>query len=189
MVRTCCKCREEFPKELFVQKKNGELTLRCIACLKEDGVIICSHTLLKVNCKHCSVSCMHKKEITSCRMCSDPVPILVHKMVCNSLERDKRKDQFDADNCVDYEHVLGLIQEAEKKCHYCQCQLQYITYKDDLASLERLTNSLGHLKGNCVISCLKCNRLGVGEKIVRGVRAKYVPGSRTFLVLIGKLKI
>ena len=35
--------------------------------------------------------------------------------------------------------------------------LQYTEYRNDLATIERLDNSIGHIKSNCVLCCFKCN--------------------------------
>ena len=164
---TCIRCHQEFPTKSFALRFNGERTLRCIDCLRKNGVIICEHNLITSLCTNCSMFCKHKREITECRFCSNPIPIIARTMVNNNLTRDKQKGMYDAKNCVNYEHVLELIQVAQGSCYYCKCSLQYQTYADNLGSLERLTNSLGHVKGNCVIACWKCNRTHVGEKIVR----------------------
>ena len=47
---------------------------------------------------------------------------------------------------------------------YCKVNLQYTEYQDDLASIERLDNSIGHIKSNCVLCCLKCNKSNKSEK-------------------------
>ena len=49
--------------------------------------------------------------------------------------------------------------EEYPRCIWCNCNLQYIDYKHDLATIERLSNSIGHLAGNCVICCLFCNKV------------------------------
>ena len=41
---------------------------------------------------------------------------------------------------------------------------KYTEYQDDLASIERLDNSIGHIKSNCVLCCLKCNKSNKSEK-------------------------
>ena len=60
-----------------------------------------------------------------------------------------------------------------KQCYYGDCKdadglgpvnLQYTEYQDDLASIERLDNSIGHIKSNCVLCCLKCNKSNKSEK-------------------------
>lgn len=171
-LRTCIKCYVKLPKESFTRRCNGDLTHRCIECLKEDGAPICPHNLIKHFCGDCSELCEHERDITTCKLCRDPIPIIVHNMVQSNLLRDKKTGLYDADNCVDEDHVLELIWIAQGSCYYCKCSLQYQTYANNLASLERLTNKLGHVKGNCVIACLQCNRTGVGEKIKRGPTKK-----------------
>lgn len=190
LLRKCVKCIKSLPKESFALRVNGERTLRCIECLKEDEVEICHHNLIKTLCTDCSEFCEHERDITTCKLCCDPIPIIVRNMVRWNLQNDKQKGMYDAVNCVDEDHVLELIWIAQGSCYYCKCSLQYIHKQDNLASLERLTNSLGHVKGNCVISCLKCNRTGVGEKIVRRPtkkRALQVADPLTFFEKVEKI--
>ena len=44
--------------------------------------------------------------------------------------------------------------------------LQYTEYQDDLATIERLDNSIGHIKSNCVLCCLKCNNLKKSNNLI-----------------------
>ena len=39
-----------------------------------------------------------------------------------------------------------------------------IEFKDDLATIERKDNSIGHIKSNCVIACMKCNKMKLSNK-------------------------
>lgn len=34
-----------------------------------------------------------------------------------------------------------------------------------VATIERLDNSIGHIKSNCVICCLRCNQMNKSDKI------------------------
>jgi hypothetical protein len=186
ILRRCIKCQEQFYKESFARRFNGERTSRCIKCLKEDGCDICPHNLIKLYCRNCSEFCEHERDITTCKLCCDPIPIIVKNMVHWNLQNDKKKGIYDADNCVDEDHVLELIWIAQGNCYYCKCSLQYVIKTDNLASLERLTNKLGHVKGNCVIACLKCNRAGVGEKIERRPTKKRIPNIREVISKMSK---
>jgi len=40
-----------------------------------------------------------------------------------------------------------------------------VEYQDNLATVERIDNSIGHIKSNCVICCLKCNTMRKSNKI------------------------
>lgn len=191
LLRKCSKCIKSLPKESFARTFNGERTRRCIECLKEDEVEICHHNLIKTLCRDCSEFCEHERDITTCKLCRDPIPIIVRNMVHWNLQHDKKKGIYDDVNCVDEDHVLELIWIAQGSCYYCKCSMQYIHKQNDLATLERLTNSLGHVKGNCVIACWKCNRTGVGEKIVRRPTKKRAVQNETqpltFLEMVKKI--
>ena len=72
---------------------------------------------------------------------------------------------YDADRFIDKCFLKGLIEDY-KQCYYgdCEVNLQYTEYRNDLASIERLDNSIGHIKSNCVLCCLKCNKMNKSEK-------------------------
>jgi hypothetical protein len=83
-------------------------------------------------------------------------------MIRASKQADKKHDRFDGANFIDYEFVLNLIQRSEDQCYYCSCELQYLERCDNMGTIERLDNAIGHVKGNCVIACFKCNMTYVG---------------------------
>ena len=72
---------------------------------------------------------------------------------------------YDADRFIDKCFMEGLVEDY-KQCYYgdCEVNLQYTEYQDDLATIERLDNSIGHIKSNCVLCCLKCNLSKKSEK-------------------------
>ena len=65
---------------------------------------------------------------------------------------------YDADRFIDKCFLKGLVEDY-KQCYYgdCEVNLQYKEFQNDLATIERLDNSIGHIKSNCVLCCLKCN--------------------------------
>ena len=81
-------------------------------------------------------------------------------MITHSRTKDKKLNIYDADRFIDKCFLEGLVEEY-KFCYYkdCNIELQYVEYQDDLATIERLDNTTGHTKNNCVISCLKCNHM------------------------------
>jgi hypothetical protein len=54
--------------------------------------------------------------------------------------------------------------EEYPNCYYCECELQYVLYQSDMATIERIDNELGHIKSNCVLACRDCNLGRVGSK-------------------------
>jgi hypothetical protein len=73
---------------------------------------------------------------------------------------------LDIVNFIDKEFCQLLIEESGDKCCYCECDLEYINYGDSLISIERIDNSIGHIKSNVKISCLSCNLKKVGNNAV-----------------------
>ncbi|GMF30019.1 unnamed protein product [Phytophthora lilii] len=50
------------------------------------------------------------------------------------------------------EHLNSLLPKQKYLCGLCYCQLTA-----DTASADRISNNLGHIDGNILISCVKCN--------------------------------
>ena len=100
-----------------------------------------------------------------CKKCSDPVKVSIKQWIFKSRQYDKKRNIYDADRFIDKCFLEGLIEDY-KQCYYgdCEVNLQYTEYQDDLASIERLDNSIGHIKSNCVLCCLKCNKMNKSEK-------------------------
>jgi hypothetical protein len=85
-------------------------------------------------------------------------------MIRSSVQKDKKRNHYDKANFIDYNHILNLIKQADDRCYYCSCKLQYINHSNNLGTIERLDNTIGHVKGNCAIACLRCNVKKVGDK-------------------------
>ena len=129
-------------------------------CRECKGSQICPHNKRKPRCKECvgSQICPHKRIKQTCKKCSDPVKVSIKQWIFKSRQYDKKRNIYDADRFIDKCFLEGLIEDY-KQCYYgdCEVNLQYTEYQDDLASIERLDNSIGHIKSNCVLCCLKCN--------------------------------
>jgi len=104
---------------------------------------ICKHNIHKSQCKYC---------------CNDPVRLTIKNMIYSSKKADKKFDRYDPVNFIDYCFVENLLDDYTH-CYYqdCKVELQIMERTDNMATIERLDNSLGHIKSNCVICCLKCN--------------------------------
>jgi hypothetical protein len=79
-------------------------------------------------------------------------------MIMSAKQNDIKYNRYDANNHIDY-CFLEMLSEEYTHCYWsdCKVELQYIDYADNLATVERLDNSVGHIKSNCVLACLKCN--------------------------------
>jgi len=79
-------------------------------------------------------------------------------MIRGSKHKDKKFNRYDPVNFIDYCFVENLLDDYTH-CNYddCRVELQIMERADNMATIERLDNSLGHIKSNCVICCLKCN--------------------------------
>ena len=136
-------------------------------CRECKGSQICPHNRQKSRCRECGGSqiCPHYREKNHCKKCSDPIKISIEQWIFSRRQYDKMRNIYDADRFIDKCFLEGLVEDY-KQCYYgnCKVNLQYTEYQDDLASIERLDNSIGHIKSNCVLCCLKCNKSNKSEK-------------------------
>ena len=123
---------------------HNRLKAQCKEC---GGSQICPHSKIKYQCKECGGSqiCSHNRQKSHCKKCSDPIKVNIEHWIFKSRQYDKMRNIYDADRFIDKCFLKGLIEDY-KKCYYgdCKVNLQYTEYQDDLATIERLNNSIGH---------------------------------------------
>jgi len=141
--------------------EHNRIRNRCKEC---GGASICDHNRIRNTCKECGGAsiCEHNKQRSQCKECKDPVKITIRNWIRKSRDNDKKYDRYDADHFIDKCFCEGLVEDYPN-CYYCSIPVQYIEYQDDLATIERIDNSIGHIKSNCVIACRKCNLSCVGD--------------------------
>jgi len=135
----------------------------CKVC---GGTSICIHNRIKLRCKDCDGAgiCDHNRQKSHCKICNNPIHITIRNMIHASKQKDKKINKYDETYFIDYPFIQHLISESNDKCYYCSCDLQYTHYTNNLATIERIDNSLGHIKSNCVIACRSCNLSKVGSR-------------------------
>ena len=94
---------------------------------------------------------------------------IIQAKISNSKEADIKKNrEFD----IDYGYITDLLQKQNNTCNRCKMKIK--TEWDDAFdkeqfSINRLDNSIGHIKSNIEITCLNCNyKLGEDERFKRG---------------------
>ena len=136
-------------------------------CKECGGTQICPHNRLKYQCKECGGSqiCPHNREKYHCKKCSDPIKVNIEQWIFSSRQYDKMRNIYYADRFIDKCFLKALIEDY-RQCYYGDCKviLQYTEYRNDLATIERLDNSIGHIKSNCVLCCMKCNKSKKSKK-------------------------
>ena len=102
--------------------------------------------------------CENDKRKQSWGALNEAEKITIQRWVRNSRRSNKNYNICDKSQYVDRDFLQGLIGEYEF-CYYkdCRVKLQYACRNKDMATLDRLDDSKGYIKSNCVLSCLKCN--------------------------------
>ena len=167
IVHKCNRCKKEHKLGDF--RSGSKIFNSCIRCRdrckKSQEKNKCEHhNRRKYQCKDCGgVSiCEHNKRKSTCKECGDPIDITIKHMIRGSKKYDKKKKKYDETHFIDYPFIQNLISESNG-CFYCHCDLQYTYYTNNLATIERINNELGHIKSNCVIACRTCNLSRVGD--------------------------
>ena len=167
-------CKECGGSQICPQNR---LKYQCKEC---GGSQICPHGKRKSRCKECGGSqiCPHNREKNHCKKCRDPIKVNIEQWIFSRRQYDKKRNIYDADRFIDKCFLEGLVEDY-KQCYYGDCKdadglgpvnLQYTEYQDDLATIERLDNSIGHIKSNCVLCCLKCNKSRKSNNLIYFVR-------------------
>lgn len=166
--KKCNRCKVERPVKYFSLKRSEEYFKSCDECKEKQKIAKnknkCKHGRQRTQCKECDGAniCEHEKYRSSCKECGDPIKITITKWISNSKKADIKYNRYEEKEFIDQTLCEELV-SFYKHCYHCSVPIQYITYQDDLASIERLDNSIGHIKSNCVIACLKCNRKRVSN--------------------------
>ena len=73
---------------------------------------------------------------------------------------------------IDEDYVKEILEQQQYKCANCniQVKMKWTENKDEEQySINRINNQIGHIKGNCNITCWGCNlKLGHLEQFTRG---------------------
>ena len=151
-------CRECKGSQICVHNKRKPQCKECV------GSQICSHDREKKTCRECGGSqiCPHDRRKQTCKKCSDPIKITIKQWIFSRRQHDKIYNIYDADRFIDKCFLEGLIEDY-KQCYYGDCKdadghgpvnLQYTEYRNDLATIERLDNSIGHSRATvfCAVS-------------------------------------
>ena len=162
-LKTCEYCRD------YV--RNSIIKNRCPCgkakhyCIIHGGASLCPCGKSKRYCKihDGNALCACGKWKLRCKIHGNARKIVINCIIHNSKSNDKKFNIFDKNQFIDKQFVSNLL-DLYKNCIYCNCELNFDKLNPKLASIERLDNTLGHIKRNCVIACFTCNVGRVGEK-------------------------
>jgi len=101
----------------------------------------------------------YKKEYNERMKQENPLLYKLRKMVESSKATDIQKNRYNETDFVSMEHLFKLMEIQEGKCVYCDVEMLVddFTQAKDGVSIQRIDNSKGHNKSNCVMCCFKCN--------------------------------
>ena len=117
------------------------------------------------NCVDCGTNLEEGNQLTMCVSCRwrKKVSKIKHwgqRATDDGRKKDKYYNRYEAvkHDFIDKDYLHNSWDVQHNKCHHCKI----ITQPDDRCAhdgctVERLDNSIGHSKANCVIACHACN--------------------------------
>ena len=89
-----------------------------------------------------------------------------HCIIANSRTSDTVRGRRTDTDYIDKEFLLQQQKDQHNCCFYCMkkmvsanpCDADFIPYAENRLSIERVDNDLPHVKDNCLLACLGCNR-------------------------------
>lgn len=84
----------------------------------------------------------------------------IKQKIQNYINQDKKNHFYDNQSFLSLDNILELLIISKLKCYYCRenIHLLYKNVREPFQwTLDRIDNTIGHNRENCVISCLKCN--------------------------------
>ena len=85
----------------------------------------------------------------------------VTRKIYASKQNDIRRGYDISNNYIDVQFIIDAQKEQGYACIYCDVIMQLLCKPSsrDLLTIERIDNSIGHTKSNCVLACYRCNIL------------------------------
>ena len=167
----CSSCKLYFQPNL---KSSGLPYKSCDKCKCRNKVTNskkCPHNKFKYQCRECNGTsfCNHLKRRHDCKVCvQDDVEkvlkIIIKTFINCSYVADKKYNRLNIQEFIDTDFCRLLIEESNYQCCYCKCDLELINHTNNLISIERINNKIGHNKNNVKICCLHCNVSKKGNK-------------------------
>lgn len=136
------------------------------SCRDCKGSSRCKHNILKQVCHECNgISiCNHGKQKRRCRQCLG-ILASMRIMLETSRASDIKKDLFNADEFIDMSTLQKLFDDNPNLlCPYCQEEMNMEELNLKLVTIERIDNSIGHTKSNCILACFGCNSKRIGQR-------------------------
>jgi hypothetical protein len=122
--------------------------------------------LLQLDYQRDLIQCLYldNEETTKKQMSKNNDQKFVKREIKNKIQgykqQDKKNKCFDDDFFISLYDVFELLILSKLKCYYCKNDTPVLynnSKQQNQWTLDRIENDQGHNKGNCVISCLKCN--------------------------------
>jgi hypothetical protein len=86
----------------------------------------------------------------------------VKKIIADKIASHKAYDaDHNMETDIDIQFIYNMIHHQGAMCHHCENYMKLSGYHggdNEQFTVDRVDDKIGHIKGNVVISCLKCNR-------------------------------
>ena len=113
--------------------------------------------------------CPHERVPYTCKDCLDEEDLIKYTfktMILSSRRADKKSDRLDENHFIDLNFLYTKLNDYPKlKCYHCTKTMSFNPEdKNNLITIERLNNKIGHTKANCEFCCFHCNIKKMSDK-------------------------
>ena len=123
----------------------------CVGCTNEFEAFLTRYGKESVNCKECSEKQKLQDENREDRVRNYKEEHSRHLDSYYKIHIEKSRSRGHGDFQIDFKTFTGLVQQP---CHYCK-EIK----ENEVNGIDRVNNSIGYTKENCVPACWKCNRM------------------------------
>ncbi len=123
----------------------------------DEKVVVCDMNLSYIDVRWVYTAFSRVTEIKNLVFCFDSASKMTRKFLQSKIKRYKIQDTYAGraipDNFIDVDWIEKRLKDYHYKCIYCT-----VWVHEDNVSINRKDNTLSHVKGNCEITCTRCNR-------------------------------
>jgi len=102
-----------------------------------------------------------KKEYQEKTKTETPLQYKMKNMISSTKTSDIKNNRYNEEDHITYEFLQEQHTKQDNKCGYCKVIMELTfekTSNPNQITIERLDNTIGHIKTNCVYACWRCNR-------------------------------
>lgn len=151
MEKKCCSCKKTKDIQEFGYKRENVSFAKCISCRERNRKYMTKYT---PNHKE------EKSEYDTVYNKTSIDRIIRGKLTLHKMKDTKKGRLFTEEEYINSDWIKNQLIKCDNTCQVCGKGLKLTGYEylsKDQFSVDRIDNSLAHIKSNCRIICWGCN--------------------------------